>query len=229
MSSVFFDIFQYGTSHNYTPFGPKNAITSSTSFVGYGVAGLLVGFGTKLANGCTSGHGLCGLPRLSMRSIVSVMIFLSCGLASSTIGYYFTLGALSDDSSNPDFNYQHIISSNICLGIGIIVPFIVTIFRVWNRTDKQSIKEIIIDQTILFLTGIIFGAGLLVAGMVRRSNILGFLKIGADWNPSLLFVLGCGVIVNLFTFTYMLKSQYFIINLEKNLFQDKNYLILTTN
>lgn len=40
------------------------------------VAGLLVGVGTCLANGCTSGHGICGLARLSRRSIVAVMVFM---------------------------------------------------------------------------------------------------------------------------------------------------------
>lgn len=60
---------------------------------------------------------------------------------------------------------------------------------------------------ISLLVGIIFGTGLLVAGMVRRQNILHFLAIGRDWNPSLLFVLGCGVILNLFAFNYMIRIK----------------------
>lgn len=44
------------------------------------VAGLLVGFGTRLANGCTSGHGVCGMARLSPRSFVAVGIFLGSGM-----------------------------------------------------------------------------------------------------------------------------------------------------
>lgn len=40
------------------------------------VAGLLVGIGTDLGNGCTSGHGVCGLSRLSRRSLVAVCIFM---------------------------------------------------------------------------------------------------------------------------------------------------------
>jgi uncharacterized protein len=43
------------------------------------VAGLLVGFGTRLGNGCTSGHGVCGVSRLSARSIVATAIFISSG------------------------------------------------------------------------------------------------------------------------------------------------------
>ena len=45
------------------------------------VAGLLVGFGTRLGNGCTSGHGVCGLARLSVRSLTAVVVFmLAAGL-----------------------------------------------------------------------------------------------------------------------------------------------------
>ncbi len=42
-------------------------------------AGLLVGIGTRLANGCTSGHGVCGISRFSMRSIVATIIYLVAG------------------------------------------------------------------------------------------------------------------------------------------------------
>jgi hypothetical protein len=40
------------------------------------VAGALVGFGTQLGNGCTSGHGVCGLARLSARSLVATLVFM---------------------------------------------------------------------------------------------------------------------------------------------------------
>jgi len=43
------------------------------------LAGLLVGFGTRLGSGCTSGHGVCGLSRLSPRSLVAVVIFMITG------------------------------------------------------------------------------------------------------------------------------------------------------
>jgi uncharacterized protein len=45
------------------------------------VAGLLVGFGTRLGNGCTSGHGVCGVARLSIRSIAATMTFMATGAA----------------------------------------------------------------------------------------------------------------------------------------------------
>ena len=44
------------------------------------VAGLLVGLGTKIGNGCTSGHGVCGLARFSYRSLISVIIFFATAI-----------------------------------------------------------------------------------------------------------------------------------------------------
>ena len=50
------------------------------------VAGLLVGFGTRLANGCTSGHGVCGIGRLSQRSFVAVAVFIATGALTVLLG-----------------------------------------------------------------------------------------------------------------------------------------------
>lgn len=43
------------------------------------IAGLLVGFGTRLGSGCTSGHGVCGIGRRSVRSVTATLIFISTG------------------------------------------------------------------------------------------------------------------------------------------------------
>ena len=48
-------------------------------------AGLLVGFGTRLGNGCTSGHGVCGIGRLSRRSIVATIVFMLTGAATALV------------------------------------------------------------------------------------------------------------------------------------------------
>jgi uncharacterized membrane protein YedE/YeeE len=48
-----------------------------TPLVVLGISGLLVGYGTRLGGGCTSGHGICGIARLSGRSIVATLVFMS--------------------------------------------------------------------------------------------------------------------------------------------------------
>ncbi len=44
------------------------------------IAGLLVGVGTRLGSGCTSGHGVCGISRLSLRSIIATLIYIAAGI-----------------------------------------------------------------------------------------------------------------------------------------------------
>lgn len=56
---------------------PQPAITPSLIF-----AGVLVGFGTSMGSGCTSGHGVCGLGRLSKRSFVAVLIFMTTAIVT---------------------------------------------------------------------------------------------------------------------------------------------------
>ena len=56
--------------------------SSEGNLVAMAFAGLLVGFGTRLGGGCTSGHGVCGLGRLSLRSLVAVIVFMAAGMAS---------------------------------------------------------------------------------------------------------------------------------------------------
>jgi len=57
------------------------AVTPSEIWV-YALAGVLVGFGTQMGSGCTSGHGVCGISRLSPRSIVATLCFMATGMAT---------------------------------------------------------------------------------------------------------------------------------------------------
>ena len=57
------------------------------------VAGLLVGIGTRLANGCTSGHGVCGISRLSARGIAATLVYLAAG-GLSVVAFRHILGLI---------------------------------------------------------------------------------------------------------------------------------------
>ncbi|MEP2784954.1 MAG: YeeE/YedE thiosulfate transporter family protein [Pseudoruegeria sp.] len=59
-------------------FGPIETHITSNLIVLVG-AGLLVGIGTRLANGCTSGHGVCGISRMSLRGIVATVFYIGAG------------------------------------------------------------------------------------------------------------------------------------------------------
>lgn len=57
------------------------------------VSGLLVGAGTRIGSGCTSGHGVCGISRLSARSLTAVVVFMAMGMLMATLIRPIILGA----------------------------------------------------------------------------------------------------------------------------------------
>jgi uncharacterized membrane protein YedE/YeeE len=92
--------------------------------LGFVVAGFLVGFGAKLGGGCTSGHGLNGLPQLSLRSIVAVLMFLLGGIGVSTFAAKHGLEPLVGNRSSQSLGaISHNTTSEIVLvcGVGLAV------------------------------------------------------------------------------------------------------------
>ncbi len=66
-------------------FGKAPQITISASTGVLVVAGLCVGFGSVFGSGCTSGHGICGMARLSPRSITATLVFMSVAIATTYV------------------------------------------------------------------------------------------------------------------------------------------------
>lgn len=66
-------------------FGAFPAVTIAAAWPVVLLAGLLVGFGTRMGSGCTSGHGIVGLARLSRRSIAATGVFLVAGMLTATL------------------------------------------------------------------------------------------------------------------------------------------------
>lgn len=65
---------------------PEAISSPSTRSLGaVALAGLIVGYGTRLGNGCTSGHGVCGLTRFSTRSLVAVLTFMATGALAAAL------------------------------------------------------------------------------------------------------------------------------------------------
>lgn len=63
-------------------FGPLPQVSVEASVPVLVIAGLLVGWGTRYGSGCTSGHGVCGLSRLSPRSLAATLAFMAAGFAT---------------------------------------------------------------------------------------------------------------------------------------------------
>lgn len=68
------------------------AVRIDGSYAVMAIAGLVVGIGTRYGSGCTSGHGVCGLSRLSPRSMIATLVFMGAGFATVyVIGHIFQI------------------------------------------------------------------------------------------------------------------------------------------
>jgi uncharacterized protein len=63
-------------------FGRPGQVQIDTPMPVFLIAGVLVGFGTAIGSGCTSGHGICGISRLSPRSVIATLVFIGAGVAT---------------------------------------------------------------------------------------------------------------------------------------------------
>lgn len=68
---------------------PLPSIVIKANYIEIAIAGLLVGFGTRLGSGCTSGHGICGVSRLSVRSITATLTFIATGMFTVYLMKFF--------------------------------------------------------------------------------------------------------------------------------------------
>jgi len=158
------------------------------------IGGILVGWGTKMGNGCTSGHGVCGIPRFAPRSIVATLTFMAAGFAIATLRYYYPF--LTD---GPSFgNYYPVVWRWVSLGVLVVM----NIIAVYVIVTVGKFKEMILN----YIFGLIFGLGLVVSGMCRISKIQNFLIVGRVWDPSLAFVMASAVAINVVTFNYTLRK-----------------------
>lgn len=68
--------------------GPETAASTQVTPLRLAIGGLLVGFGARLSNGCTSGHGICGLSSLSRPSMVAVLVFMMVAIVTANAMAY---------------------------------------------------------------------------------------------------------------------------------------------
>ena len=156
------------------------------SVLRYCLGGVCVGIGTRSGRGCTSGHGICGLPRLAPRSWIAVPCFM--GIAAATVAV--TRHAAKLDTSGPwqvaeiqwppkwEFPVAAAASGFFLATLAVFLP----------SRPRSFVSPMV--------CGIIFGLGLGVAGMTSQAKVLDFLDFGGTWDPSLAFVMGLGLCVS---------------------------------
>lgn len=192
-------------SDEYTDKKQGLAALSPVAFV---IGGFFVGFGTKLGNGCTSGHGICGLARLSKRSFTAVCTFMGVAVLTA----YLTSATTSPFGSNAfDFlrnnNYQEepiesykMVSQIVVFGIAFLALIAPSLQDQREVNDTRRLAP-------AAAAGALFSAGLYVSQMVYPTRVLGFLNVAlipdGDWDATLMFVMGAGVVVSLISYQYV--------------------------
>jgi len=156
------------------------------SWAGYVLGGVLVGFGTRYGNGCTSGHGICGLARLAPRSIANVSVFMATAIASATAvqgnGWFGTASAAQWDAASRAGCGAAIAAGGILLVVSLVVrePADVGGNQCGDKggCDNKEGKDGAavrkrrqrFDAAVSYLGGAAFAAGLAVSGMGQRSK-----------------------------------------------------------
>ena len=164
---------------------------------GYLAAGLLVGFGTKLGNGCTSGHGICGMARLSRRSFAAVATFMTVAMATAILLSQEAVKSwtffLYSDSLPP-------MRDETTALLFAVIPTFLALYSLRKPSGKTVGAAI---------SGALFAVGLAISKMVLPSKVLGFLDISAipvgTYDPSLATVMAAGVVISFLSYQY--KNQ----------------------
>ncbi|KAG8744295.1 hypothetical protein FRC12_014821 [Ceratobasidium sp. 428] len=169
---------------------------------GLAIAGLLVGLGSKLANGCTSGHMLCGVARLSSRSLIASGTFIPAGIATHLLVGRLAPSTLKlEPEAEPEMPSWWMI-------LFLQTPIIVC--RYLSLLFKNSLGERFARRMAAFSACFHFALGLSFSGMLRPSKILNFMNLlpstaqNGDWDPSLVSVVLGGILPQLFIWKYWL-------------------------
>jgi hypothetical protein len=148
-------------------------------------AGFAVGIGTALANGCTSGHGLCGLSRFSFRSLVAVPTFMVAAIITTTIASGGTVGAFLPIGVTPAATTG--LAAQLAGGLALALAAGIALLPA-----KSTAREVYLG----LWSGGCFAIGLSIGGMVRPSAVTG--ALGPAAFDGTLWVLFCTALATTF-------------------------------
>lgn len=154
------------------------------------IAGLLVGFGTTTGNGCTSGHGVCGISAFRPRSIFATCTFMAAGCITAIVSDTSSFLPVFSNSLDVQRSETVVIACvTTCLGMTGLAVAARTFMGGKNVSDKSKpVLFVVVAGLSEFLFGSSFGLALAVANMTRLSATISFLDLRI-WNPALAFVM----------------------------------------
>ena len=185
--------------------------SSPAQYIMFALGGLLVGIGTQLANGCTSGHMICGLARLSKRSFAAVMTF--CSVAFLMVKLFKSIDVLNGLLNKPTIEGEKLpfytlptwqyalILSSILLAVVIVYAFVILLTK-----KAEKVRPYFVYPIYAF-DGFVFALGLGLSGMTQPTKVLGFFDVfGPHFDPSLVCVAVGAIMFDLILFQgYILK------------------------
>ncbi|KAF1852111.1 YeeE/YedE family integral membrane protein-like protein [Cucurbitaria berberidis CBS 394.84] len=187
---------------------PSVPITLQVALFTVGV-GLLVGWGTKTSNGCTSGHMLCGLSRLSGRSAIAVATFFPVALITHHLVHptLYTEACPGDlPCYKPIYPSTTTTASLILLAAMSVlaartVPKLIASITTPQASDKKLPHDTrsIARSATQFFSGLLFALGLHISQMSHPAKVASFFSFPSlqHWDPSLALVILLGVLPNL--------------------------------
>ncbi|KAF5330854.1 hypothetical protein D9619_005615 [Psilocybe cf. subviscida] len=178
--------------------GPATTPLSASQMA---LSGLLVGLGTKLANGCTSGHMICGISRFSIRSIAATATFFLTGVLTTLI-----LHGNQPAAAPPDWTLG---MSGVKLLALQAIPFGISalLYALNSKSDKPEKNAPVPARKALrilayFATSVQFALALRLSNLSEASRVLSFLVLpfNRGFDPSLAFVAGGAVSLGIFLY-----------------------------
>ena len=173
------------------------------STVAYLLGGFLVGLGTKIGNGCTTGHGICGLSRFSKRSLSATGTFTATGILTRYIISPLRSWASSlNFLRRSGFSKTSPVAGGLLMATTVVMAMLSPTLSQKNRPkgddDEAEIEE---KKTVgAALSGAMFAAGLAISGMTKNSKVHDFLCLSGlakgTFDPTLAAVLGSGIFVS---------------------------------
>ena len=183
-----------------------NKVLDSSENLDFGLmafGAFIVGLGVRCGGGCTSGHGVCGLPRFSIRSIVAVPTFMLFGILTATFMPYLAPYLPSYQLDLASVPSQLLYLPRIVLSLVQLLSGFYIVSEIIQKSENHKKIQPLFN----FICGLVFGLGLVVSGMTSRRNILNFLTLDKNWDPSLIFVMMSAVGINLAPFQYMMTKR----------------------
>eukprot|EP00850_Spirogloea_muscicola_P015346 SM000117S25466 [mRNA] locus=s117:18317:23077:+ [translate_table: standard] len=156
------------------------------------LSGLLVGFGSQMGSVNTSGHGVRGLSILSRRSLAAVVTSMTAGaLATIASASFSTAAPLVPLPPFQAPSYFPKLFLGACMAVNLLTLFS-SILQDTSQHERSWKRDIAAS-----VSGLLFGFGLCLSGMLDAEKVQSFLRLSQDWDPSLACVMGGAIFPNL--------------------------------